>query len=266
MIALVLTTLLFAAPAPPPSAAPTPPQQPVQGEGEEPASQVPPAILPDRPFHKTGLVVFMEDPDPELEHKLGEVVRSALLTNPKLHGVRILKGPPLRNCQRDCFLQIGIKNKLDVLVMVTRGDNSIGLSVFDVPTHREVSEESHATSHVLANNLAVAEQLACDYLVPAGCTGKVSIIAPPEVRITLDGTVLTDPLHVDARVGVRHLFATSPQGGASRPYTMYVLREENPTTYVFRLGRLLVFSDKPQAQDGGTPSSAGSSSAADAGR
>ncbi|HEY2028460.1 MAG TPA: hypothetical protein VGH20_04540 [Myxococcales bacterium] len=264
MIALLLTTLVLAAPASPPLAAAKKAnkQQPVEAapapeEDVEPASQVPPAVLPDRPSYKTGLVVFMENPDPEMEHKLGEVVRNALLTNKKLRDVRIIKGPPLTSCRRDCFARIGIENKLDVLVMVTRGDNSVGLSVFYVPARREVSEESHATPRVLAQNLAVAEQLTCDYMVPQGCTGKVSIIAPPDVRISLDGTDLDDPLHVTAKVGVRHLFATSPRGGASRPYTIYVLREENPPTYVFRMGSLLVFSDTPPPQDAGPANAVG---------
>lgn len=268
MIALLLTTLVLAAAAPSPqppapllaaAAAPRlaaakkankPAQQPAPEEDLTPASQVPPTVLPDRPSYETGLVVFMENPDPELEQKLGEVVRNALLTNRKLRDVRIIKAPPLTSCRRDCFADIGIKNKLDVLVMVTRGDDSVGLSVFYVPARREVSEESHATSRVLAQNLAVAEQLACDYMVPQGCTGKVSIVAPPDVRISMDGTQLDDPLHVTATVGVRHLFATSPRGGASRPYTIYVLREENPPTYVLRMGGLLVFSDRPP-QDAG---------------
>jgi len=263
MIALLLTTLLCAAPQPafaPQLAAakkakkPEPQPPPAPQEDVTPASQVPPAILPDRPSYETGLVVFMENPDPEMEQKLGEVTRSALLTNKKLRDVRIIKGPPLTSCRRDCFAKIGLENKLDVLVMVTRGDNSVGLSVFDVPTRREVSEESHATSRLLAQNLAVAEQLVCDYMVPQGCTGKVSIIAPPEVRISLDGAQLDDPSNVTAKVGVRHLFATSPQGGASRPYTIYVLREKNPPTYVYRVGSLLVFSDTPQPQDAGTAS------------
>jgi hypothetical protein len=207
-------------------------------------SQHPPAVLPDRPVQEVGLMVAMEEPDAALEKRLGEAVQSVLRIAPRMHGARIVPAPPFGTCAGDCLAALGAKHHLDVLVTVTHGDNSAGISVYDVPTKREVSQESHATNATVVNNVAVAEALACVYLVPAGCKGEVATSVPRGVKLELDGVTLPDASKQSIPVGVHHLYALT-KAGASRPYGIDVTREQNAPVHVTIVDGKAVFSDKP---------------------
>jgi hypothetical protein len=168
---------------------------------------------------RAGVLVNMEEPNPQLEKALGSAVLDIVRLSPGKSGaVLVHSKDPL--CRDECAAALGVANKLDELVTVTHGDNSAGITVYDVAQKKERSQESRATSGEIDENVATAEMLACQYLLSAPCQSEVLVTAtPPDLKLELDGKPLQTG-KVQIPVGVHFLYAT----GATRPKPVSVLR------------------------------------------
>ncbi|HEX4383623.1 MAG TPA: hypothetical protein VH083_11755, partial [Myxococcales bacterium] len=239
------------APAPEPELAlpplPAPPQAVQSPEVRSPAgalggSQLPPSPLLTKPSNETGLIVLMDTPDLALEQSLADAVRNIIAISPGNQHPQLLP-TPAKACDAACMIELATWKKLDRIVTIFHRDDSVGISVFDTAAGREVSQESRATSGELQFNLVTAELLACEYLVPAGCTGEVPIFLGKGVQLEMDGKPLPPGTKV-LPVGVHYLVAISGMAG-SRRQRVFIVRERNAPVYAILGSNGPYLSDTP---------------------
>jgi hypothetical protein len=175
-----------------------------------------------KPDQRVGVLVNMEEPNPELEKKLGSAVLDIVRMAPGKSGAGLVHSKnPL--CRDECAAGLAAEKKLDLLVTVTHGDNSAGITVYDAAAKNEFSQESRATSAEIDANVATAEMLACQYLLSRPCMGEVVVSAAPGLTMQLDGQAL-EPGKRDLPVGLHFVSAN----GATRPKQVVIVRGKNP--------------------------------------
>jgi hypothetical protein len=213
-------------PAPPPQAVQSPAAR--SPAGALGGSQLPPSPLLTKSSNETGLIVLMDTANLPLEQGLADAVRNIIAISPGNQHPQLLP-TPAKACDLACMTELAAWKKLDRIVTIFHTDDSIGISVFDTAAGREVSQESRATSGELQFNLVTAEILACEYLVPAGCSGEVPLIAGKGIVFEVDGKPLPAATKT-LPVGVHNVMAISGMS-ASRPKRIFVVRERNAPVY-----------------------------------
>jgi len=92
-----------------------------------------------------------------------------------------------------------------VIVAALQG-GSLRMKVVDVATRKQLAQaQRERVSSIPDEATASAEALACQLLVPAGCTGQVVVDAPEGVELSLDGQALRSGQSRMVPVGVHTL-------------------------------------------------------------
>jgi hypothetical protein len=197
----------------------------------QPAAPPPPP--PVKPVNETGVLVQLESP--ALQEGLREVIRSS----PRSSGAELLTRPA-QPCDDACISALATAAKLDRLLVATYADGSLRVRLIDVAANRELASSERAATD--AQLVAVGESLACQLLIPLGCSGEVEIAAPDAVDLAVDGQPLPRAAKQKLQVGVHEVTAVS--GPHSAKQTVAIVRESNAPLYVSSEPR---FSDSPPA-------------------
>ena len=132
---------------------------------------------------------------------------------------------PVKPCTDDaCLISQAAVQTMDQLLVATYATGGLRLRLLDVASKKALAEASQATvAREPQEAAAWAEALACKILVPAGCSGEVSVDASEGVQLELDGKPLLRGEKRLVPVGVHQL--TARAGGKVAQRALPVSRE-----------------------------------------
>ena len=181
--------------------------------------QLPPIESLSRPARGSVLVgVLVLGALPEaVSSQMVEGLRAVLKLSPSVKDAVILEAP--RPCANEaCWIMAGAAASVDQVVVAALQGGALRLKVVDVATRKQIAQaQRERVSSNPDEATAWAEALACQLLVPAGCTGQVVVDAPEGVELSLDGQPLRSGQSRMVPVGVHTLRIKEGDTPSSRP-------------------------------------------------
>ena len=200
LCALVLALALPALAQNQPQLEPLVPRKPSQ-------PQLPPIEPLSRPPRGTvlvGVLVLGALPD-GVSSLMVEGLRAVLKLAPTVKDAVVLDAP--QPCTKEaCWIMAGAAANVGQVIVAAFQGGSLRMKVVDVATRKQLAQaQRERVSSIPDEATASAEALACQLLVPAGCTGQVVVDAPEGVELSLDGQVLRSGQSRMVPVGVHTL-------------------------------------------------------------
>jgi hypothetical protein len=146
-----------------------------------------------------------------------EGLRAVLKLAPSVKDAVALDAPqPCSN--QACWITAGAAANVGQVVVAAFQGGTLRMKVVDVATRKQLAQaQRERVSSNPDEATASAEALACQLLVPAGCTGQVVVDAPEGVELSLDGQVLRSGQSRMVPVGVHTLRIKEGDTLSSRP-------------------------------------------------
>jgi len=187
---------------------PTKPSQ-VQEPPIEPLSR------PPRGTALVGVLVLGALPD-GVSSRMVEGLRAVLKLAPSVREAVVLDAP--QPCNEACWIMAGAAANVSQVMVAAFQGNALRIRVVDVATRKQLAQaQRERVSSDPDEATAWAEALACQLLVPAGCTGQVVVDAPEGVELSLDGQALRSGQSRMVPVGVHTLRIKEGDTVSSRP-------------------------------------------------
>jgi len=185
LCALVLALALPALAQTQPQLEPLVPRKPSQ-------PQLPPIEPLSRPPRGTvlvGVLVLGALPD-GVSSQMAEGLRAVLKLAPSVKDAVVLDAP--QPCTNEaCWIMAGAAANVGQVIVAAFQGGALRMKVVDVATRKQLAQaQRERVSSNPDEATASAEALACQLLVPAGCTGQVVVDAPEGVELSLDGQPL----------------------------------------------------------------------------
>jgi hypothetical protein len=212
LCALVLALALPALAQNQPQIEPLVPRKPSQ-------PQLPPIEPLSRPPRGTvlvGVLVLGALPD-GVSSQIAEGLRAVLKLAPSVKNAVVLDAP--QPCTKEaCWIMAGAAANVGQVIVAAFQGGSLRIKVVDVATRKQLAQaQRERVSSNPDEATASAEALACQLLVPAGCTGQVVVDAPEGVELSLDGQALRNGQSRMVPVGVHTLRIKEGDTVSSRP-------------------------------------------------
>ena len=158
-----------------------------------------------------------------VEEGLRGVVKAAPLTR-----LGPVLARPTKPCADDaCLFAQAAVQAMDQLLVATYASGGLRVRLLDVAGRKTLAQAAQVTVAGEPQEAAAwAEALACKLLVPAGCSGEVSVESADGVQVELDGKPLVRGERRRVAVGVHQL--TARAGGKVAQRALPVSREGAP--------------------------------------
>ena len=195
-----------------------PPLEPLV-PGKPSQQQLPPIEPLSRPGRGSALVgvlVLGALPD-GVSSQVVQGLRAVLKLAPSVKDSVVLDAP--QPCTNEaCWILAGAAANVDQVIVAAFQGGALRMKVVDVKTRKQLAQaQRDRVSPNPEEATAWAEALACQLLVPAGCTGQVVVDAPEGVELSLDGLPLRSGQSRMVPVGVRTLRIKEGDALSSRP-------------------------------------------------
>jgi hypothetical protein len=212
LCALVLALALPALAQTQPPLEPLVPRKPSQPQ----LPPIEPLSRPPRGSILLGVLVLGALPD-SVSSQMVEGLRAVLKLAPSVKDAVVLDAP--RPCTKEaCWIMAGAAASVDQVIVAAFQGGALRMKVVDVATRKQVAQaQRERVSSDPDEATAWAEALACQLLVPAGCTGQVVVDAPEGVELSLDGQPLRSGQSRMVPVGVHTLRIKEGDTPSSRP-------------------------------------------------
>ncbi|HEY4729668.1 MAG TPA: hypothetical protein VIH41_00965 [Myxococcales bacterium] len=200
LCALVLALALPALAQNQPQLEPLVPRKPSQPQ----LPPIEPLSRPPRGTVQVGVLVLGALPD-GVSSQVAEGLRAVLKLAPSVKDSVVLDAP--QPCTNEaCWITAGAAANVGQVIVATFQGGALRVKVVDVATRKQLGQAQRERVSSIADEAAAwAEALACQLLVPAGCTGQVVVDAPEGVELSLDGQVLRSGQSRMVPVGVHTL-------------------------------------------------------------
>ncbi|HEY4770670.1 MAG TPA: hypothetical protein VIH51_08595 [Myxococcales bacterium] len=212
LCALVLALALPALAQTQPQLEPLVPRKPSQPQ----LPPIEPLSRPPRGTVQVGVLVLGALPD-GVSSQVAEGLRAVLKLAPSVKDAVVLDAP--QPCTKEaCWITAGAAANVGQVIVAAFQGGALRMKVVDVATRKQVGQaQRERVSSIPDEATAWAEALACQLLVPAGCTGQVVVDAPEGVELSLDGQVLRSGQSRMVPVGVHTLRIKEGDMLSSRP-------------------------------------------------
>ena len=212
LCALVLALALPALAQTQPQLEPLVPREPSQPQ----LPPIEPLSPPARGSVLLGVLVLGALPD-GVSSQVVEGLRAVLKLSPSVKDAVVLDAP--RPCtKKACWIMAGAAANVDQVIVAAFQGGALRMKVVHVATRKQLAQaQRERVSSNPDEATASAEALACQLLVPAGCTGQVVVDAPEGVELSLDGQPLRSGQSRMVPVGVHTLRIKEGDTLSSRP-------------------------------------------------
>ena len=212
LCALVLALALPALAQTQPPLEPLVPRKPSQPQ----LPPIEPLSRPARGSALVGVLVLGALPD-GVSSQVVQGLRAVLKLAPSVKDAVVLDAP--QPCTNEaCWILAGAAANVDQVIVAAFQGGALRMKVVDVKTRKQLAQAHRdRVSSNPEEATAWAEALACQLLVPAGCTGQVVVDAPEGVELSLDELPLRSGQPRMVPVGVHTLRIKEGDALSSRP-------------------------------------------------
>ena len=213
-----------------------PPKAPWLKKNQKPAAELPLTPLIQAPsapaitISSVGVLLQNDGLDAASAARVDEGLRGVVKAAP-LKRLGPVLARPAKPCADDaCLSSQAAVQAMDQLLVATYAAGGLRVRLLDVASRKTLAEAAQATvAREPQEAAAWAEALACRILVPAGCSGEVSVESAEGVQLELDGKPLLRGEKRQVAVGVHLLTARVGVNVAQR--SLPVSREGAPALF-----------------------------------